>query len=59
MLNRILLLCSNHTTQPKAKAKSWFQILAAMRAVDEDWSISQLVLDEAEASALPWSVLLL
>ncbi|CAK9031404.1 Uncharacterized protein SCF082_LOCUS20281 [Durusdinium trenchii] len=31
-----------------AKYKSWFQILQVMRAIDADWSISSLILDEAQ-----------
>ncbi|OLP98168.1 hypothetical protein AK812_SmicGene19418 [Symbiodinium microadriaticum] len=31
-----------------AKYKSWFQLLAAMRAIDHDWTISGLLLDDAE-----------
>lgn len=33
---------------PQAKYKSWFQLLAAMRAIDHDWTISGLLLDDAE-----------
>ena len=33
----------------KAKKKSCFQLLAAMRAIDRDWTISGILLDEAEA----------